>query len=137
MFLFFSFGGAHIANLPGATLDSQPGAISTSNLMYISMSFGLSLIISVWIFFRVSGGLFNPAITLALTLTKNITPLRGIIVFIAQLLGGIAAAALACGLLPGTLNVNTRLSGEISIAQGRQTLSTYQLNVQDFSSRCS
>jgi len=117
MFLLLSFGGTHIANLPGATVTTK--FIDTSNLMFISISFGFSLIINVWIFFRVSGALFNPAVSLALALAKVITPLRGILMFVAQLLGGIAAAALIDGLMPGPLNVGTKLSGGISVAQGQ------------------
>lgn len=124
MFLLLSFGGTHIANLPDATVTAQSGAkfIDTPNLMFISISFGLSLIINIWIFFRVSGALFNPAISLALVLANVITPLRGLLMFVAQLLGGIAASALIDGLMPGPLNVGTNLSGGISIAQGRVNL---------------
>jgi aquaporin related protein len=118
MFLLLSFGGTHIANLPGGTVTAQGGA-NTPNLMFISISFGFSLMINVWIFFRVSGGLFNPVISLALALAKVITPLRGLLMSIAQLLGGIAAAALIDGLMPGPLNVGTNLGGGISIAQGQ------------------
>ena len=120
MFLFLSFGGAHIANLPDASVTSPSGVkfISTSNLLFISLAFGISLIINVWIFFRVSGALFNPAISLALAIAQVITPLRAILLFIAQLLGGIAAAALIDGLMPGPINFATNLSGGINIAQG-------------------
>jgi aquaporin related protein len=30
--------------------------------LYISLSFGFSLMVNAWIFFRISGGLFNPAV---------------------------------------------------------------------------
>jgi len=117
MFLLVSFGGTHIANLPGATVTTK--FIDTSNLMFISVSFGFSLIINVWIFFRVSGALFNPAVSLALALAKVITPLRGLLMFVAQLLGGITAAALIGRLMPGPLNVGTKLGGGISVSQGQ------------------
>jgi aquaporin rerated protein, other eukaryote len=115
-----SFGGTHIANLPNASATTQSGQdfVSTSNLLFISLSFGMSLIINVWIFFRVSGALFNPAISLALVVARVITPLRGGLLFIAQILGGIAAAGIIDGLMPGTLGVGTRLSGGINTAQG-------------------
>jgi aquaporin rerated protein, other eukaryote len=120
MFLFLGFGTAHIANLPGAsTTTNGPEFINTANLMFIALAFGLSLIVNVWIFFRVSGALFNPAITLALALAKVITPLRGVLLVISQILGGITAAALVEALTPGTLSVSTRLGGGISIVQGR------------------
>lgn len=65
MFLFLAFAGAQIAGV-SAQGDAQGDMLVT--YMYISLSFGLSLIVNVWIFFRVSGGLFNPAVSLALGL---------------------------------------------------------------------
>ena len=118
MFLFMAFGGTQIANLPGARTTTQPDSIDTSNLMYISLAFGLSLIINVWIFFRVSGALFNPAISLALLIATVISPLRAVLFIVAQLLGGIVAAALIDGLMPGPLNVGTSLNGGINTTQG-------------------
>ena len=59
MFLFLSFGGTHIANLPGAAVTQADGTtfIDTANLMFVSVSFGLAFIVNGWIFFRVSGAL--------------------------------------------------------------------------------
>lgn len=44
--------------------------------------------------------------------------LRGLLVFAAQLIGGIAAAGVVSCLFPGDLNVGTRLGGGTSISQG-------------------
>ena len=115
MFLFMAFGATNIANLPGAHPTTF---IDTSNLMFIALAFGLSLIVTVWIFFRVSGGLFNPAVSLALALAQVITPLRAALLSVSQILGGMTAAALIQCLTPGPLRVSTRLGGGISIAQG-------------------
>jgi aquaporin rerated protein, other eukaryote len=124
MFLFFAFAGTQIANLnsnspqPASSAASTTSSVDTSNLMFIALSFGFSLMINVWIFFRISGGLFNPAISLALALVKVITPIRAALLVVAQVLGGIAAAALVNVLLPGSLYVRTRLGGDISTVQG-------------------
>jgi len=62
MFLFFAFAGTQVANI-GASANS---ANSTTNgttgfsptvLLYIGIAFGFSLMVNVWIFFRISGGL--------------------------------------------------------------------------------
>ena len=45
-------------------------------------------------------------------------PLRGLLVFPAQLVGGIAAAGVVSCLFPGNLNCSTRLGGGTSISQG-------------------
>lgn len=71
MFLFFSFGGTQVANTAAiysnrATAGQEDGSITqapnTSVLLFIALSFGFSLMVNVWVFFRVSGGLFNPAV---------------------------------------------------------------------------
>jgi aquaporin related protein len=124
MFLFFAFAGTQIANLndanptPQSANQSTITVVNTANLMFISLAFGFSLMVNVWIFFRISGGLFNPAISLALALVKIITPLRAGLLVLAQILGGITAAALIDALLPGSLYVRTRLGGGINVAQG-------------------
>jgi aquaporin related protein len=59
LFLFFAFGGTQTANQASNGNSSGP---NLSQLMYISLIFSFSLMIAVWVFFRVSGGLFNPAV---------------------------------------------------------------------------
>jgi aquaporin rerated protein, other eukaryote len=119
MFLFMGFGGAHTANLPAAApSENGKGFIDTSNLLFISLTFGMSLIINVWIFFRISGALFNPAIALALAVSGIMPPLRAVLLVISQILGGITAAGLINGLMPGPLNVSTTLADGVSIPQG-------------------
>ena len=115
MFLFMAFGAANTANLPEATI---PEFINTANLMFIAAAFGLSLLVNVWIFFRVTGGLFNPAVSFALALARVISPTRAVLLIIFQILGRITAAALIQCLTPGPLKVSTRLGGGISISQG-------------------
>jgi len=87
-------------------------------LLFISLSFGFSLMVTVWAHYRISGGLFNPAVTLALCITKNVPWVRGLFLLPAQLLGGITAAALASCMVPGPLAVVTTLSPGTTIAQG-------------------
>lgn len=63
-------------------------------------------------------GLFNPAVTFGMFLIGALTWARAIIIFIAQILGGIAAAAVVSGLFPGPLNVTTDLNGTTSVTRG-------------------
>lgn len=60
LFLFFAFAGTQVANTkaPGAVVSAVPDPAA---LLYISLSFGFSLAVNAWVFFRISGGLFNPA----------------------------------------------------------------------------
>jgi hypothetical protein len=65
LFLFLAFAGTQVANTPQTSTGSQsttvPQGPNPAQLLYISLCFGFSLAVNAWIFFRVSGGLFNPA----------------------------------------------------------------------------
>lgn len=127
LFMFFALGGTNVANIPstsvtGATqagqADSTAAVANTSNLLYIALCFGFSLAVNAWIFFRVSGGLFNPAVSWGMMLVGAITPLRAALLTVSQILGGIVGSALIQALLPGTLNVRTTLSPGMSVVRG-------------------
>lgn len=60
LFLFFAFAGTQVANTPPGKSCSPP---NIAVLLYISLAFGFSLAVNVWVFFRISGGLFNPAVS--------------------------------------------------------------------------
>ncbi|KAL8653012.1 MAG: hypothetical protein Q9210_002358 [Variospora velana] len=113
MFLYFAFGATQIANnvLP----PSEP---SLDRLLFISLAFGFSLATTAWVFYRVSGGLFNPAVTLGLVLAGGLPWVRGLLLFVPQMLGGMVAAALVSCMFPGPATFQTKLTGGTSIAQG-------------------
>lgn len=65
LFLFFAFSGTQVANTQtqgqsGTTITVAP---NPAQLLYISLCFGFSLAVNAWVFFRISGGLFNPAVS--------------------------------------------------------------------------
>ena len=64
MFLLMAFCGTQIANSPSS--DKATEGPSISNLLFIALVFGFSLMVNVWVFFRVSGGHFNPAVSVSL-----------------------------------------------------------------------
>ncbi|KAK3489596.1 aquaporin-like protein [Neurospora hispaniola] len=115
LFLFFAFAGTQVANTAPANAAKLP---STSNLLYIAFAFGFSLMVNVWAFFRVTGGAFNPAVTLALVLVGGFPAVRAAIVIVAQILGATAAAGLVQVIFPGPLAVETTLGGGATVAQG-------------------
>lgn len=121
LFLFFSFAGTQIAvNSGPAQLESGTDIAvpNTQNLMFIALVFGLSLMANVWAFYRVTGGLFNPSVTLALFLVGGLSAIRSVIVVVAQLLAGMAAAGVVSALFPGPMDVETTLGGGANVAQG-------------------
>ncbi|KAI9151323.1 Aquaporin-1 [Paramyrothecium foliicola] len=117
MFLFLSYIGAQTAIVSNDPSDPQAPLLPQS-LFYIAASFGTAVAVNVWIFYRVTGGMFNPAVTLGLVLVGAVKPLRGLYVFITQLVAAIAAAAVVDGLIPGPLLVANTLGGGTSVVQG-------------------
>jgi aquaporin rerated protein, other eukaryote len=101
MFLLLGLGGIQ-ASL-SASEASPYNTPTLDRVLYIATSMGLSLIVSAWLFYRVTGGLFNPDISLGLLLTGVIGPLRFVLYCIAQLAGAVAASALILALTPGPL----------------------------------
>ena len=71
MFLLFALGGTNVVN--AAPADAQPAdlAANPAKLLYISLCFGMSLMVNAWVFFRVSGGLFNPAVSTTFCLPRG------------------------------------------------------------------
>ena len=61
MFLFFAFAGTQVANIQstaaGNTTTGGDTGFNVSVYLYISIIFGFSLMVNVWICFRISGGL--------------------------------------------------------------------------------
>ena len=65
LFLLFAFTGTQVAYLNSPPVEDRvnaPGNAST--LEYVALSFGFSLAVMSWVFFRISGGLFNPSVSL-------------------------------------------------------------------------
>ncbi|KAF2225289.1 aquaporin-like protein [Elsinoe ampelina] len=123
LFLFFAFSATQVANASSVGADTgDSGSLSqapnASALLYISLAFGFSLAVNAWVFFRISGGLFNPAVTLGMCLIGAVKWSRGGLIFISQILGAMCSAAVVSALFPGDLNVSTTLGGGTSLAQG-------------------
>ncbi|CEH13268.1 Aquaporin (major intrinsic protein family) [Ceraceosorus bombacis] len=123
LFLFMAYGIANSASQQSIVSNTAQGTttaggLDPSQLLLSSLGFGFSLAVNAWLFFRVSGGLFNPAVTFALLLTGTLTVVRAVILVIVQLAGAIAAAGMAQVLIPAGISVRTRLGAQTTIAQG-------------------
>lgn len=118
LFLFFAFLG-HSTAVYQAASTGPDGTHSNETVMYIALSYGFSLLVSVWLMFRISGGLFNPAVTFALVLSGALAWVRGLIFFPVQVLSAMSAAAIVKVIVPGDIaNVQTTLAENVSVAQG-------------------
>lgn len=118
LFLFFAFLGHSMAVSQAA--DTGPnGANSSTTVVYISLSYGMSLLVTAWTLYRVSGGLFNPAVTIGMIVTGTLPTVRGLILIPVQFIGGMCAAGIAAAIIPGDISVTqTTLAPGMNIAQG-------------------
>lgn len=62
LFLYFAYAGNVVAVLQ-EPISGPNGSLANNTVMYIAMAYGLSLLVNVWAFYRISGGLFNPAVS--------------------------------------------------------------------------
>lgn len=102
---------------------SQPGKEKSdladpAKLQFIALGWGMSIAVNAWVFYRISGSLFNPAVTLAMLLIRAVDPVRGILIVFGQIAGSIAASAVILGLLPNGTTAGTELGGGTSVLQG-------------------
>ncbi len=129
LFLFFSFGIATVAGQQSLTAqsagqvqstggDSTGTTLDPSQLLYSSLGFGFSLAVNAWLFFRVSGGLFNPAVAFGLLLTGSLSLVRFPILVVMEVAGALSAAGLAQVLVPGGIQARARLAGSTTVGQG-------------------
>jgi aquaporin PIP len=96
IFLSVTVGVVISTNLDNASSSSLiAGAMTPARHLIIALTFGLTITTLVYIFAPVSGANINPAVTLALVVSKALDPLTGIFYVIAQCLG----AAAGCGLV--------------------------------------
>ncbi|KAF2770250.1 aquaporin-like protein [Teratosphaeria nubilosa] len=118
LFLYFAFLG-HLMSVDQAADTAPNGAKDSQTVVFIALSYGFSLLVTAWNLYRVSGGLFNPAVTLGMVLTGTLSPVRAVLFVIVQFLGGICAAALVSCMVPGDItSLQTTLSAQTTIAQG-------------------
>lgn len=118
LFLLFAFLGHSTAVYKAASTGPNESATSAT-LMYIALSYGFSLLVNAWTMYRISGGLFNPAVTLGLVLVGALDLVRGALFLPVQLLAAISAAAIVEIIIPGDINqVQTTLAPGMNVAQG-------------------
>jgi aquaporin Z len=84
-FLFMMVGYLSVPALHAAT----PAA---PNLLVVPFAFGFGLLAAIFAFGAISGGHFNPAVTIAMILDGRAPLVEGIAYIVAQIIGAIAAA---------------------------------------------
>ncbi|KAF2813366.1 aquaporin [Mytilinidion resinicola] len=119
MFLYFSFACQIMLTTQASEKSLANGGPSSQQNIFTALVYGFSLLVNVWAFYRISGGLFNPAVTFGMVLAGALPPIRGLILFPAQIIAAMCAGALVSCMFPGDIaSTNTTLSPGTSIAQG-------------------
>ncbi|KAI1264192.1 aquaporin-like protein [Xylariaceae sp. FL1019] len=122
-FLFFGYAG-HLMVIDEAAKSPTPGAttrsaLRASDIFNTFLPDGFSLLVSVWALYRISGGLFNPAVTLGLSLAGQLPWMRAAFLIPTQLIACIVAGAVVKVLFPGDVAaLNTTLAPGMNLAQG-------------------
>ncbi len=94
--LLFVGGGSAVFT---AYLTATPGVSVVPRFILISFSFGIGVMAAIYIFGDISGGHFNPAVTLAMWFTKRMERADLGPYLVAQILGGITGISVALGIV--------------------------------------
>ena len=80
LFLFFAYSGTQVAKTQSQNtrLERSVQGLDPSQLLHVSLCFGFSLAVNAWVFFRISGGLFNPAVSALVSLSGCVSIIIGL-----------------------------------------------------------
>ena len=102
---------------------TQDGGITTARQMEVSLIFGNAISILVFIFAGISGANINPAVTLAMFVSKKMSWIRAVCYTIAQCLGAMAGAGMVRIMTPALFDKVDGGANEISVnANAREAL---------------
>lgn len=120
MFLLFAYIICNVANhaLELKSSANTPTTSHPSQVIMIAIGFGFSLMFSVWCFAGVSGGALNPAVSLSLALSRAITPTRCVVMWVSQIVAGMAAGGATQALTPGPVLFTNALGLTCSRTRG-------------------
>lgn len=85
-FLFLTIGYTAVANFNA----TQP---AVAGILVVPFAFGLGLLAAIYAFGHISGGHYNPAVTVAMLIERRMTPTEGVGYIVAQVIGAIGAGA--------------------------------------------
>jgi aquaporin Z len=114
--LWLVFGGCGSAVFAAIFLvgDTSTGI----GFLGVALAFGLTVVTGAYAFGHISGGHFNPAITLGVLAARRIDVPQAVVYIVAQLVGAIVAAALVLLIAEGTDAYSLDINGLASNGYG-------------------
>lgn len=97
-----------------------PGScfLQSTTLLNIALSFGISLFVVIYFTASFSGGHINPAVTLAMFVTKRISLLRALLYTAFQCSGAAVASVIIKGLDPGGFKAAAGAANQVNVGSG-------------------
>ncbi|XP_049603547.1 aquaporin-4 [Syngnathus scovelli] len=96
----------------GSTIDwTASKEAKPDRKVLISLCFGLSIATLAQCFGHISGGHINPAVTLAMVVTKKVTIIKGVFYLLAQLIGAVAGGGIVWLVSPSDFRPNLGVTG--------------------------
>ncbi|MEL4505360.1 aquaporin Z [Luteococcus sp. H138] len=126
--LWLVFGGAGSAVLAAKVLSTDPTPVNMGiGFVGVALAFGLTVMSAAYAFGHLSGGHFNPAVTLGLFAAKRIEAKAVLPYIITQVIGGIVGAGLLFVIASGKDGFDAKASGFASNGYGAHSPAGYSL----------
>lgn len=77
------------------------------NVFYVAIAHGVALAVAISALGHISGGHFNPAVTISLLVTRKITPMLAVLYIVGQIVGGVLACLALLAAVPGANLANS------------------------------
>jgi aquaporin Z len=103
------FAGTFLVTFALFVVGTLGQVLYGANVFFVAVATGLAYAAGSALFGRVSGGHFNPAVTVAAVFTGKTAWLEGIFYVIAQVLGAVASAAIVVNFLPVSKTVTSSM----------------------------
>ena len=103
------FVGAFTLIFIGAGAIMSGAGYRDPTLIGVAVAHGLAIAVMVSAVGHISGGHFNPAITLGFLVTRRIAPVLAVVYWLAQFAGAVAAAALLRWIFPNSIEDAVKL----------------------------